>query len=815
MSLHGERREPLKQQRRHLPSIPKRKSETYTLTEVTLQQKEKEASSLLDRLEKLPPEILAKLKAVENDKTLMPGHNCEDIRDTDLIRHGKKGTVTTKSGKRLEISLVEGSFRRIAGLREEVDISGSCMFRTVEIHREPGWSLGFYIRQGDGWFREDGVFVSRVNLGSMVETNGLLSVGDEIIKVNDVDVAKMPLDDVVLIMQCVKKLVLTIKVLTSVSLSRTWSRRSRRLPSQQAFAPNKESSPKPTEGSETSFPKLSSNRDSLLPVDFSPITTSPSQHSEMDIMMDIPHIRLDVSTPSPDATEESVQPYAVVELNRSHPASSAVQAQSATASDAQASPGNPYEEVNFDDSPPPNPPPNPPPLDTPATDTRDCYGYEDVDFDKGPQASQLIVSSTTIANPEDDGYATVNTTRSPIDRVTLSAADAQASNDYETVDFSSGTRPPANPSTQTVDVRALHNPPAFSLPEEELDEERFSEFTAVDESQQHNPDLEYSGMLIATMHSVDDVEIPTGHEVFLSLSVDLSKRVCTQAYAKYDTSEVWFGETYHIDLLKNTKLALSLVTRAYSSTKNLPLSHLFPTPSHQKAQNVLLDMKPIGELKLSLEYQPMSLSIPRMDPTSNHQLSAATLSDLAMSNPSNSGLPLSVERCVHIIEQYGLETPGIYRLCVPEPDKEKAFDTSISQTKSPEDLRVVVSQISVHAFAGVLKDFFRNLPESFFTDSVCSSLTEAASIKDAEVSMMQSFVECLPEEVLTTLNFLLAHFREVCKYSTANELTSDVLAEIFGPLLLVPATDEAHPDPHAQDYDSKANIIKILMSEHK
>ena len=788
-----------KRGRRRLPSIPNRKSETYNPNR---QQNEERAgsNSLLERLEKLPVEVLAKLRAVENDKTLMPGQNFEDIRDTDLIRRGKKSTVTTKSGKRLEISLVEGSFRRIAGLREQVDISGSCAFRTVEIHREPGRSLGFYIRQGDGWLREDGVFVSRVNLGSMVETNGLLSVGDEILKVNDIDVAKMPLDDVVAIMQCVKKLVLTIKVLTSVSLSRTWSRRSRRLPSQGAFAPSKASSPKPDDGRNevgNELPKLSSNRDSLLQA-FSPISTSPSQHSEMEIVMDIPHIQLDVSSPPlPDETEELIQPYAVVDLNRSHPASST---QPTAVPDAQISQGSPYEEVSFDDSPPPNPPANPPPpLDTLATDAGDRYGYEHVDYDKGPQA-KFAASPTAHANPEDDdGYATVNYNRSPI-----LAAKSETRVPSET-----GAKSPV-----TLGVYTLLKSPDFSSPEEP-DVSQLSNLTAVDESQQHSPDRGYSGMLIATVHRVDKVEIPTGHEISISLSVDSSERVCTQAYAKFDSTEIQFGETYHIDLLRNTELTLSLVTSAQSSTNVLPLSQLFVDQSDQKVRNILLDIKHIGELKLCLEYRPMSLSIPRMDSMSDHSLSAATLSDLARSNPSTSGLPLAVERCVHVIEQHGLETPGLYQLCAPEEDKERAFDASISQTKSPEDMRVIVSQISVHAFTGILKDFFRNLPKSFFTDSICLGLTAATSAKDTGDSMLQNFVECLPEEVLTTLNFLLAHFREVCKHSVTNEMTSDRLAEMFGPLLLTPAADEAHPDQYTQDYDAQANVIRLLMSQHK
>lgn len=84
--------------------------------------------------------------------------------------------------------------------------------QTVEIIKQPGQTLGFYIREGNGVDRWSGVFVSRIAQGSVVAKNHLLQVNDEILSVNMVDVQRMSLDDVVILMSIAKRLVLTVKV---------------------------------------------------------------------------------------------------------------------------------------------------------------------------------------------------------------------------------------------------------------------------------------------------------------------------------------------------------------------------------------------------------------------------------------------------------------------------------------------------------------------------------------------------------------------------------------------------------------------------
>ena len=207
--------------KRKLPSVPARVlswvgEESITVTDTRIKPD-------LDRFARLPPHVLAQLKEVEEDNNVIPGQNFTDlaVADHDDASHYK----TTKKGKTISIQLKRDTFRRIAGIRECADDKNSYLIRKVEVRKNPEKSLGFYICKGDGWDRQDGIFVSRLVLGSYMEANDFLRVGDEILKVNEVQVRNFSLSDVALMMQVVEKLVLTIKVLTSVSHMRRHSMR--------------------------------------------------------------------------------------------------------------------------------------------------------------------------------------------------------------------------------------------------------------------------------------------------------------------------------------------------------------------------------------------------------------------------------------------------------------------------------------------------------------------------------------------------------------------------------------------------------------
>ena len=89
--------------------------------------------------------------------------------------------------RRLSITLIKDSAKKLSGINEiYLDEHGS-VIKKVEIKKLSGQSLGFYIRLGNGIDKiREGIFVSRVTLGSFVDVNNLLYTGDQILRVNQV-----------------------------------------------------------------------------------------------------------------------------------------------------------------------------------------------------------------------------------------------------------------------------------------------------------------------------------------------------------------------------------------------------------------------------------------------------------------------------------------------------------------------------------------------------------------------------------------------------------------------------------------------------
>lgn len=273
-------------------------------------------------------------------------------------------------------------------------------------------------------------------------------------------------------------------------------------------------------------------------------------------------------------------------------------------------------------------------------------------------------------------------------------------------------------------------------------------------------------------------------------------------------------DEYRVILLHNSQISFSIHPMSLSKlTQTTCLHDIFPTES-EGTKYMYVEFEDYGHLKLLVNYCPVSSVIKRLDPSHNGP-NETSFSELISNNPRNSGCPLILEKCVEIIEKYGSRTPHLYERCASNMHRHKAL-LSCTDDHNNQSVKDIVVKCSVHAFTGLVIDFFCNLSEPFFTNDISSSLIQAASI-GGEVDMLDNFMQCLPDDVVTTLHLLLGHFKVLCKHSNRNGVTVKSLSKLFGPLLLIPALSSdlntsTTTLEYAEDYESQARVIELLLS---
>lgn len=107
---------------------------------------------------------------------------------------------------------LNGNKPRLSVVQEREMHGGAFLLRTVEIIKHSDENIGIVIRLGNELDRWDGVFISQLVLGSMVETSGLIKLGDEILYVNGVDISGKDLDEVTLLLKIPSRLLITLKI---------------------------------------------------------------------------------------------------------------------------------------------------------------------------------------------------------------------------------------------------------------------------------------------------------------------------------------------------------------------------------------------------------------------------------------------------------------------------------------------------------------------------------------------------------------------------------------------------------------------------
>ncbi|KAF1913576.1 hypothetical protein BDU57DRAFT_540981 [Ampelomyces quisqualis] len=183
-----------------------------------------------------------------------------------------------------------------------------------------------------------------------------------------------------------------------------------------------------------------------------------------------------------------------------------------------------------------------------------------------------------------------------------------------------------------------------------------------------------------------------------------------------------------------------------------------------------------------------------------------TLEDLFRRD--GSPVPMVVYQCIQAVDLFGLEVEGIYRIpgTSSQIQKMKAlFDSDASQVdfRNPEAF-----QHDVNSVAGLLKQFFRELPDPLLTRDFYGKFIDAARIDDDTMrrDSMHALINALPDPNYATLRAIVLHLHRVQQSSEVNRMSTANLGICWAPSIMGP-----HKGNNMADAGLQARVIITIL----
>ncbi|XP_069563754.1 active breakpoint cluster region-related protein [Brachyistius frenatus] len=212
----------------------------------------------------------------------------------------------------------------------------------------------------------------------------------------------------------------------------------------------------------------------------------------------------------------------------------------------------------------------------------------------------------------------------------------------------------------------------------------------------------------------------------------------------------------------------------------------------------------LGEVEatLSLKYCPHPLETP----TSTFQQPPVFCVPIeTLAQQEGVLVPHVVRCCVEEVERRGLDEEGIYRV------SGTSSNINALKTAFNSNLREAVAKLrsaEVNAVSGVLKLYFRELPEPLVPTELFQSLTRALDIQDlnSRLVSMLSLLQSCPDTNRHTFLYLLRHLQRVSEKQDVNKMSLLNLATVFGPSLLRPPVAGQGYDGHSVDISQEVVV---------
>ncbi|KAF2090138.1 RhoGAP-domain-containing protein [Saccharata proteae CBS 121410] len=149
-------------------------------------------------------------------------------------------------------------------------------------------------------------------------------------------------------------------------------------------------------------------------------------------------------------------------------------------------------------------------------------------------------------------------------------------------------------------------------------------------------------------------------------------------------------------------------------------------------------------------------------------------------------VPMVVYQCIQAVDLFGLDQEGIYR--IPGTNSHiQAMKAMFDHNPDSVDFRNPSAFFhDVNSVAGLLKQFFRDLPDPLLTHEHYAEFIEAARIDDDTVrrDSLHAIINALPDPNYATLRALVLHLNRVQERSAMNRMSGSNVAICFAPSMM-------------------------------
>ncbi|KAF2834268.1 Rho GTPase-like protein activator [Patellaria atrata CBS 101060] len=235
-----------------------------------------------------------------------------------------------------------------------------------------------------------------------------------------------------------------------------------------------------------------------------------------------------------------------------------------------------------------------------------------------------------------------------------------------------------------------------------------------------------------------------------------------------------------------------------SPGQQTPQSYYQPPPQqHQGSpQNYPSSQPPHVQHQGTPQFNPLSMHAPSPQGTGDVPYSAGpsptkpvfgmTLAELF--ERDGSPVPMVVYQCIQAVDLFGLDVEGIYRIPGTNSHIQQLKQMFDSNSANIDFRNPSAFQHDINSVAGLLKQFFRDLPDPLFTAEHYGAFIDAARIDDDTVrrDSLHAIINALPDPNYATLRALVLHLNRVAEHAERNRMNSGNLGICFAPTLMGP-----------------------------